>query len=45
LFAEGRIDLVDHPRLVKELKCLERRLRSGGRVLIDRPHITREPVT
>jgi hypothetical protein len=38
LFAEGRIDLLDHPQLVKELKCLERRLRAGGRVLVDHPH-------
>ena len=38
LFAEGRIDLLDHQQLVKELKCLERRLRTGGRVLIDHPH-------
>jgi len=38
LFAEGRIDLLDHPQLVKELKCLERRFRTGGRVLIDHPH-------
>jgi len=37
LFAEGRIDLLDHQQLVKELKCLERRLRTGGRVLIDHP--------
>jgi hypothetical protein len=38
LFAEGRIDLLDHLQLVKELKSLERRLRSGGRVLVDHPH-------
>ena len=38
LFAEGRIELLDHPSLVKELKNLERRLRAGGRVLIDHPH-------
>jgi hypothetical protein len=38
MFAEGRIDLLDHPQLVKELKCLERRLRTGGRVLVDHPH-------
>jgi hypothetical protein len=38
LFAEGRIDLLDHPQLVKELKCLERRLRTGGRVFVDHPH-------
>ena len=38
LFAEGRIDLLDHPQLVKELKSLERRLRAGGRVFVDHPH-------
>ena len=38
LFAEGRIDLLEHPQLVKELKSLERRLRAGGRVFVDHPH-------
>jgi hypothetical protein len=37
LFAQGRIDLIDHPQLARELKSLERRLRSGGRVLVDHP--------
>lgn len=37
LFAEGRIDLLDHPQLAKELKALERRLRAGGRTVIDHP--------
>ncbi len=37
-FAQGRIDLVDHPTLLRELKTLERRPRAGGRVMIDHPH-------
>ena len=36
-FAEGRIDLLDHPQLTKELKALERRLRAGGKTLIEHP--------
>jgi hypothetical protein len=38
LFTTGRIDLLDHPHLVRELKTLERRPRAGGRALIDHPH-------
>jgi hypothetical protein len=38
LFAEGRINLPDHPQLVRELKNLERRHRAGGRVIVDHPH-------
>ena len=37
-FAQGRIDLVDHPKLIRELKTLERRPRAGGKVLVDHPH-------
>jgi hypothetical protein len=37
LFAQGRIDLLDHPQLIRELKCLERRARAGGKPLIDHP--------
>ena len=37
LFAEGRIDLLDHPLLAQELKALERRLRAGGKTIIEHP--------
>jgi hypothetical protein len=37
LLAQGRIDLLDHPELVHELKFLERRPRAGGRTLVDHP--------
>ena len=37
LFAQGRIELLDHPQLIRELQLLERRPRSGGRDLIDHP--------
>jgi len=37
LFAQERIDLLDHPQLARELKCLERRARAGGKPLIDHP--------
>ena len=37
LFAEGRIDLLDHPELAKELKALERRLRAGGKTVVEHP--------
>ena len=37
LFAEGRIDLLDHPQLAKELKALERRLRAGGKTVVEHP--------
>ena len=37
LFAQGQIDLVDHPQLTTESKALERRLRAGGRTLVDHP--------
>ncbi len=38
LFAQGRIEILDHPRLVRELKTLERRPRVGGRTIVDHPH-------
>jgi hypothetical protein len=37
LFAQGRIELLDHPELARELKFLERRPRAGGRTLVDHP--------
>ena len=37
LFATGRIDLLDHPQLVRELKTLERRPRPGGKTIVDHP--------
>jgi hypothetical protein len=35
LFAQGRIDLLDQPTLVRELKTLERRALPGGRTVVD----------
>jgi hypothetical protein len=37
LFAQGRIDILDHPQLSRELKLLESRPRTGGRTLVDHP--------
>ncbi len=37
LFATGRIALLDHPVMIRELKCLERRPRAGGQTLVDHP--------
>lgn len=37
LFAQGRIRVLDHPELLRELKMLERRRRAGGKVLVDHP--------
>ncbi len=37
LFAEGRIVLLDHPQLARELTLLERRPRPGGRTVVDHP--------
>ena len=37
LFAEGRVDLLDHPQLARELKALERRLRAGGKTVVEHP--------
>jgi hypothetical protein len=38
LFAQGRIELVDHPVLVHQWKTLERRPRAGGKTLVGHPH-------
>jgi hypothetical protein len=37
LFAQGRIEILDHPDLQRELRLLERRPRPGGKILIDHP--------
>jgi hypothetical protein len=37
VFAEGRVDLLDHPEMVRELGILERRTRAGGFDLVDHP--------
>jgi hypothetical protein len=37
LFSQGRIRILDHPQLARELKLLERRPRAGGRTLVDHP--------
>lgn len=37
LIAQGRIDLLDHPQMIRELKILESRPRTGGRTLVDHP--------
>ena len=37
LFAQGRIEILDHPQLIRELKTLERRPRAGGKTLVDHP--------
>lgn len=37
LFAQGRIEVLDHSQLARELKLLERRPRAGGRTLVDHP--------
>jgi hypothetical protein len=37
LFAQGKIEILDHPELSRELRLLERRPRSGGKVIIDHP--------
>jgi len=37
LFAQGRIELLDHPEMIRELKLLERRPRPGGKDLVDHP--------
>jgi hypothetical protein len=37
LFAQGRIALLDHALLARELKNLERRPRIGGRAVVDHP--------
>ena len=37
LFSQGRIALLDHPVLVRELRALERRPRAGGADRVDHP--------
>jgi hypothetical protein len=37
LFAQSRVELLDHPQLARELKLLERRLRVGGKTIVDHP--------
>ena len=37
LFAQGRVRILDHPALVRELKNLERRPSQGGRDRVDHP--------
>jgi hypothetical protein len=37
LFTQGRVDILDHPELARELKLLERRPRAGGRTVVDHP--------
>jgi hypothetical protein len=37
LFAQGKIEILDHPELSRELRLLERRPRLGGKVIIDHP--------
>ena len=37
LFSQGRIALLDHPVLVRELRALERRPRAGGMDRVDHP--------
>jgi hypothetical protein len=36
-FAQGRIELLDHPVMVRELRALEKRLKPGGRAVVDHP--------
>lgn len=37
LINSGRVELLDHPKLIGELCCLERRVGRGGRDSIDHP--------
>jgi hypothetical protein len=37
LFAQGKIEILDHPELDRELKLLERRPRPGGKTVVDHP--------
>src|SRR5262249_50716674 len=37
LLNSGRVDLLDHPKLVNQIASLERRTARGGRDLIDHP--------
>lgn len=36
-FAQGRIQILDHPTLIRELRLLERRARPGGKTIVDHP--------
>src|SRR5262249_30892244 len=36
-FAVGKVELLDHPAMIRELKLLERRPRPGGRTVVDHP--------
>ena len=38
LFSQSRIHILDHRQLVRELQCLERRTRAGGKDVVDHPH-------
>jgi hypothetical protein len=37
VFAQGRIEILDHPQLIRELRLLERRPRPGGKTIVDHP--------
>lgn len=37
LFAQGRIEILDHPQLARELRLLEKRPRPGGKTIVDHP--------
>ena len=37
VFAQSRIELLDHPQLTRELKLLERKPRPGGRDMVEHP--------
>jgi len=37
VFSQGRLEILDHPQLIRELQCLERRTRAGGKDVIDHP--------
>lgn len=37
LFSQGRLELLDHRQLARELQCLERKKRSGGKDAVDHP--------
>ena len=37
LLVAGQLDLLEHPELLRELRCLERRYHPGGRIAIDHP--------
>ena len=37
LFSQGRIEILDHKQQARELQCLERRTRAGGKDVVDHP--------